>query len=457
MATVSSLGTGSGLELSTLLTKLMAAEQTPLTALKVKEASYNANITSYGTLRAALDTLQTAVTAMAPNTGKTAIEKFATFGAGVGDTSVASATASTGAVAGSYSLSDITLATAQQVRRTDITVPATAGSLKIKVGAADAVDVTIEAGSSLSKVVSAINASNAGVTATVVNDGSKDYLLVTAKETGLANTISITGSGGDGWTGSTLDYPGSAPADWTQVSAAGDATLKINGIAVTSASNTLTTAISGVTLNLKKAGSTTLTVTQDTTTGITKALNDFVTAFNSANATMSSLGAYNQTTKVAGALQGNSTLRNAQSQVRNQLFAAVGTSSSAYQRLADIGLNIGKDGKLALDTTKLNKAIAADVNAVANLVGASGTAFKTTISAITGTTGTIASAIEGVNTRITANQKAQAVLTTRLTAIEKRYTAQFTTLDTVVAKIKNTGNYLTTQLESLAKLNSSNN
>ena len=455
MATISSLGTGSGLDLSGLLTKLMTAEQAPLVALKAKEASYNARITSFGTLRSALDTLQTAATALAPATGKTAMEKFAVFGAGVGDTSIATATAATGAVAGTYSLSDVKLATAQQVRRTDITVPATAGSLKIKVGTADAVDVTIAADSSLSKVVTAINASNAGVTAAVVNDGSKDFLVITAKETGAANTISITGSGGTGWANGPLDYPGTTPTDWTQITGASDASLKINDIPVTSASNTLSSALTGVTLTLKKAGSTTLTVTKDMTTGLTKALNDFVTAFNSANTTMSSLGAYNQTTKVAGALQGNSTLRNAQSEIRGQLFAAVGSTGSPYQRLSDIGLNIGKDGKLALDTTKLNKAIAADVTAVANLVGAAGTAFKTKVDNVVGTTGTIASAIESTNTQIAGSQKAQTALAARLTMIETRYRTQFASLDTIVAKMKSTSTYLTTQLDNLSKISSS--
>lgn len=457
MATISSLGTGSGLPLETLLTNLMTAEQAPLLALKTKEASYNARITSLGTLRSVLDTLQTAVKALVPATGKTASDKFAVLSAGVGDTSLATATATTGAVAGTYTLSGITLATAQQIRKTDIPTIDAAGSLNIKVGTGTAVDVAIPSGSTLTQVSTAINDANAGVTATVVNDGTKDHLIITANDTGSANTIAITGTGAAGtvWDSTPFDFNSVAvPTDnsWTATTPS-SAQVTINGVVTNSASNTLT-GLTGVTINLLKAGSTTLTVTKDLTSGLTSTLNAFVTAYNAAATTMSSLGTYNPTTQVAGALQGNSTLHDAQNQLRSQLFASVGASSTSdYQRLSDIGLSIGKDGKLALDTAKLNKAVKADFGAVSNLVAAAGTAFQTKLEGIAGTTGSIVTAIDGANTMITSNQKSQTALTTRLATIEKRYRAQFTSLDTMIASMKSTSSYLTTQLDSLKNLN----
>jgi flagellar hook-associated protein 2 len=463
MATISSLGTGSGLPLQALLSNLMTAEQTPLIALKTKEASYNARITSLGTLRSALDTLKTASAALVPATGKTASDLFAVLSAGVGDTSVASATASAGAVAGTFTMSGITLATAQQISKPGITVPASTGSLNIKVGTGAAVDVAIAAGSTLTQVSAAINNSTAGVTATVVNNGTTDFLMLTAKDTGVANTIAITGSAvadpvtgvvGTDWDSKPFDYPDTAvPSDWTSTTPT-DASLTLNGIPITSASNTLTTAMTGVTINLLKAGSTTLTVTKNATSGLTSVLNAFVTAYNSAATTMSGLGTYNPTTQVAGALQGNNTLRDAQNQLRSQLFSSVGaTSTSDLQRLSDIGLSIGKDGKLSLDTTKLNAAITTDFTSVANLVAAAGKGFQTKLEGITGTTGTIVTAIEGANSLITSNQRSQTALSARLTVIEARYRAQFTSLDTLVASMKNTSTYLTQQLDALTTLN----
>ena len=466
MATISSLGTGSGLPLQTLLSQLMTAEQAPLVALKTKEASYNARITSYGTLRSSLDTLQTASKALIPATGKTAGDLFAVLSAGVGDTTIATATTTTGAVAGTYQLTDIKLATAQQIRKSGITAPTTAGSLSIKVGAGTAVNVAVGANATLAQVSTAINNSTAGVTATVVNDGTKDFLVVTAKDTGVANKITITGTGTPatpvtdpvtltGWESNPYDYS-STDVTWTQITPPVDATLKINDIDVTSASNTLSTTLTGVTINLVKAGSTSLTVTKNATSGLTSALNSFITAYNSANTTMSSLGAYNQTTKVAGALQGNRTLRDAQSEMRNQLFSSYGaTTTSDLQHLSDIGVSIGKDGKLALDTTKLNAAISTDFTSVANLVAAAGTSFKAKLDNITGTTGTIVTAIEGANSLITSNQKSQTSLSAKLTLIEARYRTQFSSLDTLVASLKNTSTYLTTQLDNLSKINSS--
>lgn len=570
MATISSLGTGSGLDLNTLLTNLMTAERSPLVALQSKATSYQTRLTSLGSMKSALFSLQTATAGLMPGSTQTALAKFSTYSASVADTSVATASMTSGAVAGSYSLNVTNVASAQQLSKSfsALSVPTGAGTLAIKVGTASAVDVAIAAGSTLANVATAINNSSAGITATVVNDGTSDHLLMTAKDSGVANTIAITGSG-TGWgvfdriAGGSTSTPSGG---WTATDPA-SALLTVNGIAVTSASNTLTTAVSGVTLNLVKAGATTLTVNKDSKASLTTALNAFVTAYNTANTTMTTLGAYDPTTKAAGALQGDSTLRIAQSQLRGQLFGLsaqqisksapavpatagslsiqVGTSAavnvaiaanstlamvstaingssagvraaivtsgstnqllltskltgqlsaismsasgdaswvssgfnysattangwtsglvdsatnsgtSAYQRLSDIGVSLAKDGTLSLDSTKLSNAVSADFSTVANLVASFGTAYKTNLGNTIGTTGSISSAITGANSRITSNQKAQAALTSRLAAIETRYRAQFTSLDTLIAGLKSSSSYLTQQLDSLANLTAS--
>jgi len=459
MASVTSLGTGSGLDLEGLLTKLMSVEQQPLVALQKKQTSYESTISSLGSLKSVLASLQTAAAAMVPDTGTAAANKYVSYKTSVGDSTIATASASSSASVGTYSLTNIVLATAQQIQKTGVTVPSGAGTLSIQVGTGTAVDVPISAGSSLSNVVSAINASNAGISASIVSsvvDGvTTDHLFLTSDTTGAANTISVTASG-TGWTDSDFNYSTTTTNSWTQTEGTGtDASLSINGIATTSASNTLTTAISGLTINLAKAGSTTVTVTKDSTTNLTSVLNTFVTAYNSANTSMGSLGTYNATTKVAGALQGNATLRTAKTQLTNLLFDTVAGGSSDIQRLTDIGISLAKDGSLSLDTTKLNKAIASDYSGVANLVAKVGDAYDTTLDNIVGTSGSLVTATKSYTSMISDLTDRETVLTDRLTQIEARYRKQFSALDTLISNLKSTSDYLTQQLKSISSSSSS--
>ena len=232
---------------------------------------------------------------------------------------------------------------------------------------------------------------------------------------------------------------------------AANAAYKINGIDGSGTSNTVTGMIENVTLNLTKVTTspTTITVSADTTTSLTSSLTSFVKAYNDATTTMATLGAYNLATKVAGALQGNSTLRNAQTQVRNQFFNITLGGSSPYQRLSNIGVSLNQDGTLSLDTSKLKTAINTDFTSVAGLVAAVGTGFKTTTTSLVSTAGSIPSAVSSINNMVTDNRLSQTKMSTRLTAIEARYRAQFTALDTAVASMKTTSTYLTQQLANL--------
>lgn len=462
MATISSLGSGSGLDLNGLLTSLMTAEQQPLLALKTKEASYQSRISALGSLKGALSAVQTAAQGLIPATGQSASDKFATYRATVSDTTLATATVATGAGVSTYTLSNITLARNEQIRKTGFTLPAaTDGTLSIKIGSGAAVDVSVKGGSTLADVRDAINASTAGVTASIINNGTADYLTLTAKESGQTNQITITSSIA-AW--NSFDYapPGSSTPDyinnnWTEQQEARSASVDINGLTVTSSSNTISTAISGVTINLLKESSagTTLAISKDTTTSLITALTTFVKAYNEANTTMSSLGAYNATTKVAGALQGDSSLRLPQTQIRNLLFSVTSESYSSYQRLSDIGVTLGKDGKLTLDSAKLTTAATADYSTVASLAANIGKAYDSAVDGLVSTTGTISSAVTSTNSMIKSNTERQTQLVTRLTAIEARYRAQFTALDALIGGMKQTSTYLTQQLANLPGVTSS--
>lgn len=478
MATVSSLGVGSGLDLTSLLNNLMIAEQQPLLAMQKKEASFQARISSLGTLKSALSSLQTAAQGFIPSTSQSLIDKFASFKAAVTDTSIASATATTGAVSGNYSLEITSLAQNQRLTSTaGLNTITTGGTLKVELGkqtttgtppatttnyAADPLrelNITVADGATIEAVRDAINsaATDGRISATIVNGTAGKQLVLTSGATGLANVMKLSGVAGlefdPTYTGiSTLSE---ATANGGQ--AASDASFKIGGIAATSSTNTVTGVIDGVTLNLLKSNvgtPTTLAVTRDSTSSLTAAINSFVKAYNDAAKSMKDLGYYDASTKKAGALQGDSTLRGAQSQVRNLLSTRVG-GSSVYQTLSDIGITLQSDGTLKLDSTKLSTATAADFAGVAGLVSKVGTTFKDGLESLVGTTGNITAATDSANRMIKELTKRETAFSDRLTQIEARYRKQFSTLDSLVASMNKTSTYLTQQLANLPGATSS--
>ncbi len=489
MASISSLGTGSGIDLSGLLTSLMQAEQRPLTILQQKEASYQARISAYGSLKSVLSSLQTASAALVPETGVSASDKFQSASATVADTTIASASATASAVAGTYSLEISALAKLHRLTTPDSTdiggteavanSLAAGGELKIELGAlssdyatftadsASELNITIAAGSTLEQVRDAINtaATDGRVSATIINGSNGQQLVLSSGKTGTANVMKLSGDSSLG-VGFDFDPTGSASGtgNLSQAAekggqAATDAAFTLNGIAATSSSNTVTGVLDGVTLTLTKQTvadtPTTLTVSKNRSSALTSALNNFIKSYNDASTSMTRLGAYNAETKVASTLTGNSTLRSAQNQVRNMVFATTQGGTSAYQRLSDIGVSVAKDGTLSLDATKLEKAIAADFAGVASLVSTVGSAFDEGVENLVGTSGSITTATDSTQRQIKDITKQQEAVSIRLIAIEARYRTQFTALDTLIATMNQTSTYLTQQLANLPGVSSS--
>lgn len=482
---ITSLGSGSGLDLNGLLTSLMQAEQLPLTLLQKKEASYQARISAYGSLKGVLSSLQTAASSLVPGTGVSPSEKYLTASAAIADTSVASATATASAVAGVYNLEVSALAKTHRLTSPDSLNAAGAlavtssltdgGSLKIELGSlsssfaytADAskeLNVTIAAGSTLEQVRDVINAAatDGRVSATIINGTHGKQLVLSSGKSGTANAMKITGDTTLG-TGFNFDPAGSASGtgNLSQAAANGgqsasDAAFKLNGIAATSSTNSVSGVLDGVTLTLTKETAaltpTVLTVTKNQTSALTSALNAFIKSYNEANKSMSSLGVYNAETKTGSVLTGNSTLRSAQYQIRSLLFDTTQGGTSAYQRLSDIGVSVAKDGTLSLDSAKLTVAIGADFSSVTNLVSKVGAAFNTSIDSLIGSTGSVTIATDSTKRQVKDVTAQYQRVSDRLAGIEARYRAQFTSLDTLIAGMKQTSAYLSAQLANLPKI-----
>lgn len=464
---ITSSGIGSNLDVDSIVKQLMSLEQRPLTALRTKEAGYLAKISALGSLKGTLSGLQSAAAALIPDAGTSAFDKFSVFKTTIADADIASFTTSSTAVAGTYSLEVTQLAQQHRIATTTGTgVPFDANN-KL-VGGGGTLTITLDTqgensptkttalsiadGATPEEIRDAINLASAGVSATVINGTAGKQLVLVGDTTGSDQVITLSGIAG-------LSYDGTGgdADEFTELQEAQGSAFKLNGIAITATTNTVTTAIDGITLTLTKesaAGTpTTVTVSRDNSS-LTAGVTAFVKAYNDFNTTANSLGSYNATTKVAGTLNGDSTLRMAQSILRTHIGSVpAGLTDATIQRLSDIGVGMQKDGSLLVNSGKLSKAISSNMTGVADLVSAYGSAFKTATDSLIGVSGSIATRTEGLNTSIKGLGKQSEAIVARLTQIEARYRKQFTALDLVMSQMTKTSNYLTTQLANLPGYN----
>lgn len=383
------LGVGSSLDVNSIVRQLMQVEQQPLTALATKEAKFQAQLSAYGSLKGALSTFQTAVAALANPA------KFSAVSASLADTTVAGASASSTAAAGSYSLTVTTLAQSQKLKSAAFAATSDtlgSGTLTISFGTYSAGAFTLNPDkasktiaiatgqSSLSGVRDAINAANIGISANIVNDGTGNRLVITSKDSGAANALRITVADDDltntdtsGLSQLAYNAATGGTMNLVETVAAQNAALIIDGIAISKASNTITDAIQGVTLNLLKVTTTatTLAVARDTAATQT-AVQSFVTAYNNVNKIITDLSKYDLVNKKAAILTGDSALASLKSQLRGVFNTALSTAGGGLTNLADIGITFQRDGTLALDSTKLNTVLSNATKDVSTLFAAVG-------------------------------------------------------------------------------------
>lgn len=404
MATTSGVGS-SYLDVNSLVSQLMTIEQRPLNLLKAKEASYQAKLSAFGSIKGALSSFQSTLA------GLSNIAKFQALKATSSDTSIFTASASSTAVAGTYSLDAVTkLAQSQKLAaagQTDSTAAIGSGTLTfdfgtITGGTFDAPTgkytgaaftsngtgtktVTIDpTNNSLQGIRDAINAAKIGVTATIINDGGATPYRLTLTSDSIGKTSSIKiGVTGDAALSNLLAYnpADNAGQNLAETATAQNAEFIVDGASVSKASNTITDVIQGVTLNLQKVTATPvkLTVESDTAT-VKSSLESFVKAYNDLNKVLSDVSAYNAATKKGAVLQGDSTVRSMQAQIRAVFNTAVSNTGGSLTTLSQIGVSFQKDGTLALDASRLDTAISNNFNDIASLFAAVGKASDSLVS-----------------------------------------------------------------------------
>lgn len=468
MASISTLGIGSGLDLASILDSLQTSEKAALTPISTQQSSYTAKLSAYGTLKSALTTFQTA------NTTLNNADLFSATKTTSSSTAF-SATTSAGAVAGKYSISVTQLAAAQTltsaVQTSNTTALATAAStITIQNAKGDAaVSVSIPAASSsLTGIRDAINKADAGVTASIIKTGDGSYRLsLTSTETGTDNAVTLSVSG-DSTLQSMLNYDGTSSSNMTQSVEAKNAQLTVNNVAIENSSNTISDALEGITLNLSDVttGNQTLTITSDTSKA-SSAISAWVTAYNTLQDNFASLTKYTAvdvgtTTQDSsnGALLGDSTLRTIQSQLKTMLTNA--QSSSTYKSLAQIGVTSDPStGELELDDDKLTTALTDDADGVKEMIIGDGkttgiaTTIATNMTSWLSSTGILQAATDGVSKTLNNLTDQYNTASTRIDNTIARYKTQFTALDVLISKLNSTSSYLTSQFSTTSSSTSS--
>ncbi|SRR5579875_34071 len=446
---------GSVIDVSSLVSQLVAATRAPQDALISSETQQvTTQISALGTLKSALSTFQSSLGALdTPGA-------FAVASATSSDTSILTATASSSAVAGTYSVSVTQLAQAEQLVSNAFAGGSSAtvgtGTLSLSLGSTS-FNVAIGSGNdTLAGIAQAINSAsgNPGITATIITGTDGAHLVLSSSATGAANTIQVSETdGGNGL--ASLTYSSGSPGNYTQKAAAQDAAFSIAGVAYTSPSNDVSDALSGVTLNLlgttAPGSSVQLTVASDTAT-IEQNVSSFVTAYNTLAQSLAALGSYDATTNTAGPMLGDPVLSGIQNQIRSALYQIVNTGSSTYDSLASIGITTNSDGTLSLNQGTLQTALATHFSAVSQLFsGTNGVAatLNTVITNALATGGVIDSRSQTLVQRENALTDQTNQLNEQMDALTASLTQQYSALNTLLSSLQSTSAYLSQAFATL--------
>lgn len=381
-------------------------------------------------------------------------------------------TASSTAVAikGAYNINIANTAQAQTVvsslnfaDQTSAIVPLTPGKFDITVGGVTK-SISVVAGDSLTTLAASINNAKAGVTASIIQDGAGYKLAIITEKTGLANVATFTN---DVTTPGVIESLG-LDASLVTTQPALDAHITINGISVTSSTNTVTTAIPGVTLNLIGTGDVSLNVSQDNSVA-QKAAQDFIDKYNSVMDLITKDLSYNKETKETGKLFGDQTLQGIQARLRRIVTATQNISSEPYLTLSSIGIMTvsAADAKLTLDTAKFNKAMEENPQSVANLFGApaGGVTPDKTPATAQGLANVLKAYLKPMVEYDGAMSKKQdnfakqlKDIDTRITNFEARVSSyqdmlkkKFSSLETLLTQLNQQSSWLTSQVTSMNK------
>ena len=459
MASITNLGSVSGLPLEKILSDLQDAETKKLSVYTTRAESYKTRIDAYSQLQSALEALQSSAAVLGKAETMGAIK-----GSVTGGSALTATVAAEGAVAGEYTIEVKNLARAQSLQSSAVAdrtaKNGATGSFEIELADGTKRTVDLKDDTSLNGIVKAINADDkTGLRATVINDGNgNNYLMLTSRETGEKASVKSITVTGDPSLKDILSFSTDANGVTSGMTATAgqDAEVVINGITVKSGLNNISTAIDGITLNLAEkteAGKPiTLKLEADTSVA-SKAVQDFVTKYKTLQTTIKNLTAFDAAAATNQPLTGDGTTRSIQSALSGALQGVLGNGT--LRSLADLGITTDATAReLKLDTTKLTKALTenpADVTKL--LTGENGLAknIDAALKDVLGSTGSLKTRQDGLAKSITALDAQKARAKASSDAEIERMRTQFVALDTFYMQMQSTGSYLTQQFEAMNK------
>ena len=465
MATISSAGIGSGLDVASIVSQLMAIESQPKNELATAATKIQTQISEVGKVTSALSKLRDL-------SSKLSSSSFWQQTTATSSSTNVSVTSSSTALPANYAVEVQQLASSQALiggqSFTSSTAAVGTGTLTIEMGSwgtnqttftaastPSSASITVEATDTVETLRDKINAAGIGVSASILTDSSGARLVLRSKVSGAANAFRTSVSGATGGV-ATLGYdPSSGVTGATQTKAAADARATIDGVTLTSSTNTFANVLDGVSLtaNSVTTAPATITVSSDTAT-MKKTLQDFAAAYTELNALIATDTKYDATNKKAGPLQGDSSVVGVQTSLR-ALLSASSTASSTYGRLSDAGFELQRDGSLTVNSTKIDNALsnlsqlkalfADNPSNEASSEGFGKQFYDKTYSMLT-TGGTINARSTALNDKLQRNQKAQDAMDQRLAQTRARLEKQYSALDTQISSLNGLSSYVTQQV-----------
>lgn len=454
MASIVSTGIGSGLDISGLVGQLVAAEGAPVeTRLGIQEAKAQSKLSAFGSLKSALADFRDQLDSMRK------LDSLLVRKGTSGNEASFTVSVDRDAVPAIYSIDVRQLATAQKLASAAFANAETTigtGNLNIAVGTQNFVVEIDGSNNTLAGIRDAINevTGSAGVAATIVNGEAGSYLVFAADTTGVANSITVTQSGGDGGL-SVLAYdPGNGLSELTETVAAQDALVRVDGLEVTSSTNVVNGAIDGVRLNLLAAdpdSPANLEIANDHE-AVLESIDAFVEKYNVLTGVLDELTAYDAESEESGPLLGDTTVRSIRDQIRRELSESVTDIEAEFSSLAEVGVAVQLDGSLSVDATRLSTVLNEDFSRFGQLfTGTDGYAVRIydIADGFLRTGGVLQSRTDGLNAQIEDVGEQRISLNDRLGALQSRLLRQFNALDSLLGELTQTSNFLNQQLTNL--------
>jgi flagellar hook-associated protein 2 len=454
---ISSLGVGSGLDLNSLVEGLLSAERTPVEQrLNGRQEDLEAELSAFGTLAGGVSGLESSLQKLTNlSTGRTASSA---------NSEALSVTADDDADVSSYSVSVNQLASGQSLAINPSTPYLSStdvigtGTLTFTTMNPDksSVSITIDSSNNtMEGIRDAINDSDFNVNAVIVNDGTGYRLLLSTEDTGVMNALEVTVTDADGNNTdnsglSQLAFNGSA-SNMVETVAASDAEITVNGLDIASSTNSFNEFLPGLTLTAKEVTAESFGVTVAFDKGsATSAIRGFVDAYNNLKDSMGALTTYNPETGFAGPLNGDGLVRGLESTLFNSIISEYGEEGSAFQSLVNLGISTDAEGKLTIDQDALNTAIDDDYSGFVAFANALGETMNTTVAdRYLGSGGLINNRQENLRSGLDQIGEERDKLEIRLEALEARLVKQYSALDTLLAGLQQTSNFISTQLATL--------